>query len=267
MTITIILTVSREEYLTDVISALELIDCDPTYTNLLCIVDGDNKLYVKVRNMIQDTKFNERLTVKYPETKPVKRFDWLARRKRITAIHNFAKSRVGIADYVFLTEDDTIVPRNALTKLMNIFRNTPGCVYAEGVELGRWGIPYIGGWRFNDIYNPTSTTSIPYKDSGIENIDAGGFYCALIDANIYKNHVFHTYQSLGPDISMGLELRQNGYTNMVDYSVVCKHFNQQLKNQREILIPDESTVETTIVKKNDSFWEVLPIDKHKLNKR
>lgn len=263
MIITIVLTVSRDEYLTDVLSALELMDCDPTYTNLLCVVDGDNKLYVKVRNLIQTTKFNERLTIRYPEIKPVKRFDTIARRKRITKIHNFAKSNIGITDYVFLTEDDTVVPRDALNKLIPIIRDTPGCVYVEGVEVGRWGTLYIGAWRFDDVYNPNKTTSLPYKQSGIEAIDAGGLYCALMDAKIYKEHDFHTYQSLGPDISMGLRLRQDGYTNMIDYSVVCKHINRKLKGEREILIPDDSVVEVTIQKKNDTFWETLPIDKHK----
>lgn len=262
MITTIILTVSRDNYLTDVISALELLDCDPSYTNLLCIVDGDNKLYVKTRNMVQYTKFNECRTIKYPDNKPVRRFDYIARRKRITEIHNFAKKQIGMTDYVFLTEDDTIVPRNALTKLTKTMLNTPGCAYVEGIELGRWGIPYIGAWRFDDVYDPKSVTSLPYKEDGIEHIDAGGFYCSLIDAKLYKEHTFHTYQSLGPDISMGLKLRQDGYTNLVDYSIVCKHLSEPRKGVKEILIPDDSVVETTIAKKNDTFWEVVPIDKH-----
>lgn len=255
--VTIVLTVSRNDFLTDVLSGLELLDCDPTYTNLLCIVDGDSKLYLKVRNMVQDTKFNTRLTVQFPSTKPVKRFDYIARRKRITAIHNFAKKQVGIADYVLLTEDDTVIPPSALKTLYRAITLSPGIVYAEGVELGRWGIPYVGVWRFDDVYDPKVVQSLVYTDSGIEYIDAGGFYCSLIKADIYKEHEFETYESLGPDISMGLRLRQKGYQCVVDWSLVCKHLMADKDGNKTVLLPDENVTVTTLHRKNANNWSIV----------
>lgn len=255
MITTIILTVSREEFLHHVLSGLELLDCDNTYTNLLCIVDGDANLFLKVRNLVQDTKFNDRLTVQFNEKGSVKKYDVVARRNRITKIHNFAKQYVNKADYVLLTEDDTVIPPNALNALREALNGVRGAVFAEGVEVGRWGIPYIGAWKYNDIYNPTSVTSLEYKSSGIEEIDAGGFYCSLIKADVYLNHEFHVYESLGPDISMGLELRQMGYKLLVNWSVPCKHFNTRMK-QVEVITPSENTKSITIKRIHDNRWDI-----------
>ena len=257
MTTTIILVVSRDSFLTEVITSLELLKCDQTYTNLLCIVDGDANLYTKVRNLIQDTKFNERLTIQYPDRKKVKNFDVIYRRRRITAIHNFAKQQVGIADFVLLTEDDTIIPPNTLERLTAAINWHPGIVFAEGVEVGRWGTPYVGAWTFNDIYEPTSVTSLAYKSSGVDDIDAGGFYCSLIDANVYKEHQFEMYESLGPDISMGLRLRQKGYQCVVDWAVPCKHIHENGRKERTILVPDETVQPTTLERKNANNWQQI----------
>ena len=255
-TITIVLTVSRSDFLTEVLSGLELLDCDASYTNLLCIVDGDTSLYTKVRNLVQDTKFNTRLTIQYPDRKPIKRFDYIARRKRITAIHNFAKEQVGIADYVLLTEDDTIIPPNTLKTLYRAISMEPGIAYAEGVEVGRWGIPYVGVWRFDDIYEPQSVRSLKFGGNGIEYIDAGGFYCSLIRADLYKLHEFECYESLGPDISMGLRLRQQGWQCVVDWSLVCKHLNLDKSGNKEVLTPDDNVTSTLIVRKNANNWSI-----------
>lgn len=257
MSATIILTVSRSDFLPEVITSLELLECDHTYVNLLCIVDGDAKLYTQVRNLVQDTKFNERLTVQFKSSKPVKRFDYIARRNRITAIHNFAKTQVGIADYVLLVEDDTIIPPNTLKTLYTAMSMDPAIVFAEGAEVGRWGIPYIGAWQFDDVYNPTKVTSLSYERAGMEYIDAGGFYCSLIKADIYKSHEFETYESLGPDISMGLKLRQKGYQCVIDWSVPCKHMYIDSKQQRQILVPSEDTKQTTLERKNKNNWAIV----------
>lgn len=255
-TTTIILTVSREEFLTEVLSSIELLDCDQTYTNILCIVDGDAKMFTKVRNLVQKTKFNERLTVQYPDRKQIKRFDTVFRRKRIAAIHKWAQQFVGISEFIFLTEDDTLVPRDALKKLEKHIRETPGCVMAEGVEVGRWGIPYVGAWKFDDIYEPNSVTSLVYKRTGVEQIDAGGFYCTLMRAANYKEQDFELFESLGPDISMGLFLRRDGYVNLIDWSIPCRHLNITRHGVREVLVPNEDVRPTTIKRKSPNNWSI-----------
>lgn len=254
MTTTIILTVSRREFLSEVISSIEMLDCDQSYTNILCIVDGDYKLYTEVRNLILNTKFNERLTVQYPDRKKVKKFDIIFRRKRIASIHNFAKDFISdLSEYVLIVEDDTVIPRDALEKLKRNVIEIPGCVMSEGVEVGRWGTPYIGAWVFDDIYSPTKVTSLEYKKSGIDEIDAGGFYCSLFNAEIYKSHDFKLFELLGPDISMGLALRRQGFTCVINWSVPCKHLNIRSGN-KEVFVPNDLVERVTLGRKNERTW-------------
>lgn len=256
-TTTILLTVSRDDFLTEVISSLELLICDPEFTHILCVVDGDANLYTKVRTLIQDMKFNQRLTIQYSSSKPVKKFDYIARRKRITDIHNFARKQLGNTDYVFIVEDDTIIPPQALKTLNKAMQADPSIVFAEGIEMGRWGINYLGAWKFDDIYNPTTVTSLPYEESGLEYIDAGGFYCSLIEANVYKNHEFETYESLGPDISMGLKLRQQGYQCVVEFSVACKHLNIDNNGKKQVLLPEMVGNDIVTLKRlNSNNWSI-----------
>lgn len=251
---TIVLLVSRKDFLPEVLSGLESLECDQTRVNILCIVDGDDNLYTQTRNKIQGTKFNERLTIKFPNKNQPQRFDIMGRRRQIAKIHKFAKDYINHSDLIFLVEDDTVIPKDSLIKLTRALSSVSGAVMAEGVEVGRWGNRYVGVWEFDDIYKPTKLMSKAYKDSGVEMIDAGGFYCVLVKADLYLSHTFDLFENLGPDVSMGLELRRQGYINLVDWSVKCKHLNITKKDEREILYPDESVEQVTLSRKNEFLW-------------
>ena len=253
---TIVLLVSRANYLEKVITALELLECDHTQTNLLCIVDGDPELFLRTRNLVNDTKFNERLTTQlnYPGKSP--RFDIAERRRRIAAAHNQAGELVTHKNgYILSIEDDTVVPRLALEKLLKVASVNRAFGMAEGVELGRWGVPYVGAWRADDIYNPTSIRSL--EDSfgpDIEKIDAGGLYCLLTKTQLYKEHTFYSENGLGPDINFGIALRQLGYDNFIHWGVSCIHFNDVMG--KEITIkPTDPTKIITLIKKSDTKWD------------
>jgi hypothetical protein len=51
-------------------------------------------------------------------------------------------------------------------------------MFIEGVELGRWGVPYVGAWRADDVYEPTKFESAMPQEGptagSVEEIDAGG---------------------------------------------------------------------------------------------
>ncbi len=255
MITTIILTISRKDFLTEVLTSLELLECDATRTNILCIVDGDSNLYLHVRNLIQDLKFNTRLTVQYPDKTPIKKYDVNFRRNRIAKLHIFAKDYIGDCDNVFLTEDDTIIPRDTLHKLLKIRSENLSFGMAEGVELGRWGIPYVGAWKFDDIYEPKVLTSLERKESGIDTIDAGGFYCSLIKTDLYKLFSFDLFENLGPDISFGLDLRRTGYEVFIDWSINCIHFYKEMETTMK-LIPSQDSKIVVLEKDNSKNWKI-----------
>src|SRR5690606_32087747 len=105
------------------------------------------------------------------------------RRRHITNIHNQLKELIGDADWIFSIEDDGILPNDALEKLIQVTKK-PNVGMVTGVELGRWGVPYVGAWMSDDVNKTTQLTSLENKTGSdlVEEIDACGLYCALINA-------------------------------------------------------------------------------------
>lgn len=260
--ITIVLTVSRDTYLTRVLTCLELLQCKHEEVNLLVIVDGSNELYVKTRNLANDLKFNERLIVRTELAGAPSKLNIIERRKRIAAHHNQARKLISHDDgYVFSVEDDTTFETNALQQLIQVAISHRAFGMAEGVEMGRWGVPYVGAWKADDIYNPTLLESVENKysyDLGLmsENIDAGGLYCALIRADLYKLHEFTSANGLGPDVNFGLELRQLGFENFIVWSVPCAHYYDSMGVIKNIT-PDTEGRIVKLVKESDTKWRVI----------
>lgn len=258
---TIVLLVSRPDFLKRVITAIELQECDAEQTNLLAIVDGDDELYVKTRNLVNLTKYNNRLVVRSNYPGHISNLDIPTRRARIAANHNQAKELIVHNDgYVFCVEDDTTFGRQSLKKLTRVMDLNRAAGFVEGVELGRWGVPYVGAWLVDDIYDPKQITSIPNiqpneLEDNISNIDAGGLYCALIRADLYKQHTFVGDNGLGPDINFGIETRQAGFENFIAWNVPCTHITKVM-GVEESIKTNMPTKIITMTKKNDTKWLV-----------
>lgn len=236
MKILTILPVSRLDYLDRVLQSL----IDQSYeerTALLVVVDGTNDLYIKVHNKLASIPLNNVLCVQSEnfrgaaETIPQRRW-------HISAIHNQIKELIADdIEWVFSIEDDGILPVNALSWLVNDVQTQPNVGLVTGVELGRWGVPYVGAWKVDNIDNPQRITSMESKvgSSVVEEIDACGLYCALIRADLYKQHEFNSTNGLGPDINLALEIRQCGFQNYIDWFVPVTHLTE--KNGTTVEIP------------------------------
>lgn len=248
--ITIVLLVSRPEYLDLVFTCLEMLECDHAQTNILTIVDGDKDLFINVRNRTDFTKFNDRLCVQYKTADKLKNFDLGHRRKRIADIHNFAKKYIKRSDYIFCVEDDTTFGTKTLKKLEQDYQMVPFAGMIQGVQIGRHGINHYGVWTVDDPYEPTQIESQD-KGFGITICDAGGLYCMLTRAENYMAHDFKPFDSgdLGPDFDYGIALRKQGYKNYTDWAITCNHHT---KNG----IVSPKTVDTQVVKfvKIDHRW-------------
>jgi hypothetical protein len=236
VTTTIFIPISRAEHLQRLFHALEMLDCVPEATGLLTYVDGLADLFVTARNLTEASRFAQRLCVQRPQTDRVLRlFDISSRRNRIADIQNEAKQYLQGCDLIFGVEDDTVPPPHALRQLLHDYAVHPHAGFIEGVELGRWGIPYVGAWRADDIYEPTKFESAMPPTPGetfqpadvIQEIDAGGFYCYLTRAQTFLAHHHAPFgDALGPDVAYGLALRQQGFMNYIDWSVRCAHHKQ-----------------------------------------
>lgn len=117
----------------------------------------------------------------------------------------------------------------------------PHAGFVMGVELGRWGIPHVGAWHADDVYDMKRLESaMPARsellnDAGraigrtpdrvVEEIDAGGLYACLARLQHYTDHEFRPYEdcAFGPDLEWGISLRQQGHRNYIDWSVAVEH--------------------------------------------
>lgn len=245
MELTIILPISRPDYLPRIFAQLELLDCDRAQTNLFTYVDGGQALFEKARNLTVQSKFAQRLcwfrSKGQPSDSSVRR-----RRERIADIHNEIQEKIGEASYVLLIEDDTLIPLNTIQKLTASYGLYPHAGFVSGVQVGRWGFQMLGGWRTNDPYEPTIITSIPpiEKPELIE-VDAAGLYCCMMRKSIYLRHEFAPFETiLGPDVNLGLFLRREGFKNYMDTSIQCAH----LTKKGEIKVSGTPTIQVEFTK-------------------
>jgi hypothetical protein len=201
-----------------------MLECDRERTSLVAFVDGELNLFSMASNLVEQSKFAERKCVLGNIPGERREFSINTRRCRIAAIHNEIRKLIKPCEYVFLIEDDGVLPPEALSRLLADYSAHPYAGFVEGVELGRWGIPYVGAWRADDVYDMKRIESA-MPGTGVEEIDAGGLYACLTRYRHYVDHEFRPYEgcAFGPDIGSGIALRQHGYQNYLDWSVAVEH--------------------------------------------
>lgn len=239
MKITAILPVSRIKYLDRVLESLVNQTLKPQ--NLIVVFDGSDNEYLEVRNKVVALPIDNAICV--PSVNGGTIAHTIAeRRQHITNIHNQLRDIIGDCDWVFTMEDDSVIPPDALRRLSKLAVLQYNVGMVTGVELGRWGIPYVGAWLVDDYNNVHKVTSVENRTANpcVENIDACGMYCGLIKAEYYKKHQFFTNNGLGPDVNLGLYLRQQGFINYIDWSIHVTHLTFRDGKEVEILATDES---------------------------
>jgi glycosyltransferase involved in cell wall biosynthesis len=252
MQITAILPVSRIKYLDRVLDSLKNQTIKPN--SLIVIFDGSDEDYIEVRNKIVGQPFNQVLCLKSNNLRPA--FAISQRREHIANIHNQFRDMIGGADWIFSIEDDGILPYDALEYLINAANTHEAVGMVTGVELGRWGVPYVGAWRVDNISDTKLVTSMENKTDQpnlVEEIDACGLYCALIRADKYKEHEFDARNGLGPDVNLALYLRQSGYKNYIDWGIHVTHLTNNSGLEVEIPATDTSQLVTLSLLGNNTW--------------
>jgi hypothetical protein len=224
--ITIILPISRSEYLKPVFDCLNVLE-RPSDTELLIITDGDKGLERAVEKRLDSINYCRVRVVSYGE-KPAETIN--ERRYRISEIHNKAKNYIPKAcQYVYLIEDDTTYPPDTLTKMLELFDKIETAGYVEGVQLGRRNVPYVGAWHCDNLADPKQFISaLPHSEEYYEHIDAGGLYCCLVRTELYKSHHFEPFDRQGTnglscDLNFGLCITRQDYDCFIDWSIQTDH--------------------------------------------
>lgn len=251
MKITAVLPISRTKYLDRVLESLINQTVKPN--NLLVVYDGPPEDFVEVRNRIVELKFEQVLCVKSRNNRLA--FNIPDRRLHIVEIHKHFQELIPESDWIFSIEDDGILPENALENLIKIVNKYEDVGMATGVEVGRWGVPYVGAWRVDNIHDTRYMESIvDAMGPDVEEIDACGLYCALIRAGKYLEHEFTTRNGLGPDVNLGLYLRRQGYHNYVDWRLPVIHLNKYNGEEVE-LHPYDRTVVAKLKLLHGNIWQ------------
>ncbi len=222
-----------------------VLDCikNQTYKpdKLIVIYDGADYQYTEVRNKVVELEIETLVMVSDNQSIAHAISD---RRRNIVNNHNKMREALTDCDWIWSIEDDGIVPNDALEKLVNFVETHENVGMVTGVELGRWGKPYVGAWLVDDVVHPEHVDSLPNKaeEGGIEKIDGCGLYCALIRYTGYKNHNFYTHNGLGPDVNLGLYLRSLSYDNYIDWSIHVTHLTHRDREEIEIPATSKSSV-------------------------
>lgn len=230
--VTIILPISRTEYLKPVFDCLNNLE-RPADTELLIITDGDEKLQKAVDKRLDSIHYSGIKVINFGD-KPAETI--ADRRHRIAAIHNKAKHHISeYSDLVFCIEDDTVYPKEALNNLISLRVPQDSIEFVSGVELGRWKTKYIGGWICDNPNEPRIIKSVMPSDGSytdISLINAAGLYCLLVEADLYKQHDFEPLDKkgtngLGCDVNFGLWMNRKGYKGIMDWNTQCDHIGEK----------------------------------------
>lgn len=162
-------------------------------------------------------------------------------------------------EMLFMVEDDTKIDQDTLHKLLKDHKELTdqqvNVGIIEGVQVGRHGIRMIGAWRCDDLENPTKMATIPYNRTGFfEKIDGGGLYCYIVPMKLFLEHTFYWHdECFAPDVTFGIELRKKGYTNIIDWTVVTGHCDQN----GGVLYPNESCTVAEYEKQENGEWKLV----------
>lgn len=257
-TVDIIVTITRYWALESLFKCLENLICDPLKTNLILYVDSDDPRIINHIEDYTDVCKYKLVKIEFSGKPAPSEIRIKTRRDRIVANHNEIKKLIE-SDYILEVEDDTIFPENTLQKLLPpIMRADIG--FVEGVQAGRWGYKMIGAWRVDNLADPQTILTMPYLKAGdkntyLENIDAGGFYCYMTKSILFKGAKFGWHdECFGPDVSFGLDLRRQGFKVLIDWSLICGH-----NVKTTIIYPDEKVCQVRYNKINNE-WR---LDGHK----
>lgn len=254
MQITTILPVSRVEYLDRVLESLNNQTVKPTA--LIVVFDGSDEQFIQVRNKIVGLDYQGVRCIKSTNTRPA--FAISERRQHIANIHNQIRELLhGDVEWFFSIEDDGILPPNALERLL-IAAQLRKVGMVSGVELGRWGVPYVGAWGVDNIYQPTTVVSMRSRagEDLVEEIDGSGLYCSLIRPHLYLEHQFDSVNGLGPDVNLGLFCKQQGYRNYIDWGILVTHLTNRNGLEMEIPATDLTQVVSLSLMGHNTWHQV-----------
>jgi hypothetical protein len=177
------------------------------------------------------------------------------------------------ADVLVMLDDDMIVPRGAISALLDALAGDPQLAVAGALYYSRDGIhPMVASrWSSSD----TTTAAIPPYDDGLTYCDAVGFGCVAIRVSAlhsmpapYFNTQVYVEESAGrvrvcnEDYLFCETVRRAGWLVALHAGVRCKHYDRRtgIAYPREWEDPATTRVERMLVVDPGPQYRVVPYD-------
>lgn len=257
-TVTIFMPITRAWRVAKVAEMLAKLDTEGYVCDLLICIDSTEITEHYVSNALEKWEIPYKYKIIHTGKRPAVETNIATRRDRIVEMLEFSTKHIGDTDFVFMVEDDSQIEPNAMRDLLTNFAHieTAGVKVGliEGVQVGRHGYRMIGGWRTDDLENPTVMQTIPFnRNFLLEKIDGGGLYCMITPTHLFKAHKWYWHDNcFSVDVTYGLELRKKGYQNFIDWSVEAGHVQQD----GATLYPNESCVVVRYEKEPEGHWNI-----------
>lgn len=138
------------------------------------------------------------------------------RRKRIAENHTKLQAIVKAykPDLVWQVEGDSVLEPDTLERLVRRYQelNSKDFGYISGIQVSRHGLYCLGAWR---NFTDTSFESLDYTLKGIQEVEATGFYCLLMERDKWLSGTASwNGEPWGPDVNFCLSLPYKKYVDM-----------------------------------------------------
>jgi hypothetical protein len=233
---TLALMISRDNVLDEFFESIKEIDMPKEKIHLFAFVDtNDEDLVNKVKEKLEDFNFlskrifvTNEVSMGYEYRSPY-REERIARNVK-TILNDCLRQRIG-TEFVFMLEDDTLVPPDSYKKLYTRMIENPKLAYITGVETSKTKDRHIGvAFLETDKNNEIVSKTVPSpKTYGIDKINSGGWYCWMGRPEFIVDQNFRSFIQtgiyLGPDTLMVYDLVKKGFDCECDWSIQCKHYD------------------------------------------
>lgn len=213
---------------------------------ILCIAQCEDRTNLDkqiLKQTVQPTR-----TIFYVDEAPAQGID--ARRKRIADNHKRLEDIVLACqpDLVWQVEGDGDYPEDCLEKLImdyEFLSKSNDVAYVSGIQVGRHGLYCLGAWR---NFTDASFESLDYKEIGLQEVEATGFYCLLAPREKWlSGKSTWTDEPYGPDVVWGLSIDGKKYCDM---SLTVGHIVS-----RGIIRPENISTCNARFYKEDGRWK------------
>lgn len=183
--------------------------------NILAIAQVEDRANID-KQIAKQTVQPDRV-IYYIDKNPAKGIE--PRRERIAENHKQLQMYVRAykPDIVWQLEGDVDLPSDCLERLLADYAKLQAqdgdeFGYISGIQVGRHGLYCIGAWR---NFTDTSFESINHRLTGIQEVEATGFYCLLAPAEVWlSGKCAWSGEPYGPDVVWGRSIHKKKYVDM-----------------------------------------------------